>query len=379
MKADKDVGRLKAFAKRLMQACASAPPSFTCGCLLLLSEVSKAVPALQAMAMQKDSEAQRPKPPKQNGEAAERGSAGPAAAAAAAYTWDKRDPRHANAEGAGLWEAAVLQSHYHPSVQQFVASLLNGGGIRYAGDPLRDFQLTPFLDKFVFKNPKANTNTAGGSLMQPVASARSSGLSHADISKLADAPAAKVEEHEKFFHTYFAAKKQAELRAQERRGKKGGKKKAAAADGEAREGVEGEEEDEEEEEEEEAFARKLAENMLQDEAVVDEDSDEDEDDLAALDGMGGGGDDDDEAGEGVDFSNSLDFPGMGGEDDDEEEEEEAAAAAKPTGKKAKGRKSTFASAEDFSEMLEAAADENEGVHPRLAEWEDGRSRKRKRR
>ena len=55
------------------------------------------------------------------------------------------------------------------------------------------------------------------------------------------------------------------------------------------------------------------------------------------------------------------------------------AAAKPTGKKAKGRKSTFASAEDFSEMLEAAADENEGVHPRLAEWEDGRSRKRKRR
>ena len=49
MKADKDVGRLKAFAKRLMQACASAPPSFTCGCLLLLSEVTKAVPALQAM------------------------------------------------------------------------------------------------------------------------------------------------------------------------------------------------------------------------------------------------------------------------------------------------------------------------------------------
>ena len=52
------------------------PAAAACGCLLLLSEVSKAVPALQAMAMQKDSEAQRPKPPKQNGEAAERGSAG---------------------------------------------------------------------------------------------------------------------------------------------------------------------------------------------------------------------------------------------------------------------------------------------------------------
>ena len=50
--------------------------------------------------------------------------------AASAYAWDKRDPRHANAEGSGLWEAAALQQHYHPSVQQFVASVLNGSGIK---------------------------------------------------------------------------------------------------------------------------------------------------------------------------------------------------------------------------------------------------------
>jgi len=414
MKADTDVGRLKAFAKRLMQACASAPPSFTCGCLLLLSEVTKAVPAIQGMVTQIDSATQRPKPTPPTapataaaeegggkgavaGEASAAGKAKAGAAAttataasssssataAAAYTWDKRDPRHANAEGSGLWEAAALQQHYHPSVVQFVSSVLNGSGIRYAGDPLREFQLTPFLDKFVFKNPKRAGRTAGGSLMQPTASSKSSGLGTAEIAKLTDTPAAKVDEHDRFFHTYFASKRQAEAKAQARRSKKQDKKK----------GAEGEEGEEEQEEEEEAFARKLAENMMQDEAVMDDDSD-DEDDLAALDGMDD--DDDDESGEengeeGEDDEAAFaDMDGFGGDDDDDEDDDEAAAAAAQSkGKKAgkdkappkipkqRSRKSAFADASEFSELLEAAADEYEGVNPHLAEWEEGRGRKRR--
>ena len=42
-----------------------------------------------------------------------------------------------------------------PSVVQFAQSVVSGEPIVYGGDPLRDFGLMPFLDKFVFKNPKA--------------------------------------------------------------------------------------------------------------------------------------------------------------------------------------------------------------------------------
>ena len=48
MKADPSAKRCAAFAKRLLQVCAVAPPSWAAGALLLLSEVLKAQPALWA-------------------------------------------------------------------------------------------------------------------------------------------------------------------------------------------------------------------------------------------------------------------------------------------------------------------------------------------
>merc|ERR1712037_294231 len=50
-----------------------------------------------------------------------------------------------------LWEISLSLYHYHPSVSFFAENL---GDISYRGDPLRDFNLAPFLDKFVLKNPK---------------------------------------------------------------------------------------------------------------------------------------------------------------------------------------------------------------------------------
>ena len=384
MKADADPARVRAYAKRLMQACANASPSFICGCLLLLSEVSKAVPALQAMVTQPQPPPKAPPKPKDGAAAAakasgngngEGGSGGAAAAVAEeSYAWDKRDPRHAGAEGAGLWEAAQLLHHYHPSVQQFAAALLNGNGIKYAGDPLRDFQLTPFLDKFVFKNPKAQKGHAGGSLMQPAAKPKP-GMSTAEMARLAELSAANVDEHDRFFHTYFAGKKAAEEKALAKRSK--GKKKPAAV------GDDGAAADADGDDEEEAFARKLAVGMLQDGpgGGDSDDDDDDDDDLAAFEGMDDSDDDDDD-----EFDDDDDEGGFGMEGgDDEEEDEEAAAAeaaaasAKPKKKKREKSASTFASADEFSEMLEAAADEYEGVNPHLADWEEGRSRKKERR
>ena len=49
MKSDTNEPRVCAFAKRCLQACAHAPPSFVCGVLLLLSEVMKRQPVLKGM------------------------------------------------------------------------------------------------------------------------------------------------------------------------------------------------------------------------------------------------------------------------------------------------------------------------------------------
>jgi hypothetical protein len=47
--------------------------------------------------------------------------------------------------------ALQLASHYHPSVARFASTLLCAQHIEYASDPLQDFTLMRFLDKFVFR------------------------------------------------------------------------------------------------------------------------------------------------------------------------------------------------------------------------------------
>lgn len=63
---------------------------------------------------------------------------------------------------AALWEVSLMNHHYHPSVAKFAESLGNGTDINYSGDPLRDFGLVPFLDKFAYRNPKSSTSAQPG-------------------------------------------------------------------------------------------------------------------------------------------------------------------------------------------------------------------------
>jgi ribosome biogenesis protein MAK21 len=53
---------------------------------------------------------------------------------------------------APLWELTLLLKHFHPSVSRFASAI---GNIDYSGDPLRDFGVGPFLDKFAYRNPKS--------------------------------------------------------------------------------------------------------------------------------------------------------------------------------------------------------------------------------
>merc|ERR1719447_1564048 len=67
-----------------------------------------------------------------------------------------RNPLYSGAERSALWELQCLSQQFHPSVALFAQNLLDSQPIKYTGDPLSDFTLPRFLDRFVFRNPKKN-------------------------------------------------------------------------------------------------------------------------------------------------------------------------------------------------------------------------------
>ncbi|KAL3211650.1 hypothetical protein MRX96_008359 [Rhipicephalus microplus] len=66
-----------------------------------------------------------------------------------------RNPLYCGAEFCPAWELRHLSRHYHPSVALFAERILRGQPVAYPGDPLQDFTLSRFLDRFVYRNPKA--------------------------------------------------------------------------------------------------------------------------------------------------------------------------------------------------------------------------------
>lgn len=70
------------------------------------------------------------------------------------YDYTSRNPRYAGGEHAILAELIPLSRHYHPSVATFASKIIAGKSIYYDGNPLADFTLLHFLDRFSFKNPK---------------------------------------------------------------------------------------------------------------------------------------------------------------------------------------------------------------------------------
>ncbi|VVC42505.1 Armadillo-type fold,Armadillo-like helical,CCAAT-binding factor [Cinara cedri] len=70
------------------------------------------------------------------------------------YDYTARNPKFAGGEYAILAELVSLSRHYHPTVATFASRIIAGKSIYYDGNPLADFTLLHFLDRFSFKNPK---------------------------------------------------------------------------------------------------------------------------------------------------------------------------------------------------------------------------------
>ncbi|XP_034369918.1 CCAAT/enhancer-binding protein zeta [Arvicanthis niloticus] len=193
LKADIMLRRVKAFVKRLLQVTCTQMPPFICGALYLVSEILKAKPDLRSQLddhpesdeenfidvgddsddekftdADKETAIDAVKEVKAK-EMEPGGSAETEKPKAASWvhfdnlkggkqikTYDpfSRNPLFCGAENTSLWELRKLSEHFHPSVALFAKTILEGNFIQYSGDPLQDFTLMRFLDRFVYRNPK---------------------------------------------------------------------------------------------------------------------------------------------------------------------------------------------------------------------------------
>ncbi|XP_047378249.1 CCAAT/enhancer-binding protein zeta [Sciurus carolinensis] len=194
LKADIVLRRVKAFVKRLLQVTCTQMPPFICGALYLVSEIFKAKPGLRSQlndhpesddeenfvdigddediekftdadketeidtvkkveteetVPESDTDTKKPKIPSwvhfdnlKGGKQLK------------TYDPFSRNPLFCGAENTSLWELKKLSEHFHPSVALFAKTILQGNYIQYSGDPLQDFTLMRFLDRFVYRNPK---------------------------------------------------------------------------------------------------------------------------------------------------------------------------------------------------------------------------------
>ncbi|KAG7460622.1 hypothetical protein MATL_G00200720 [Megalops atlanticus] len=181
MKVDIVLRRVKAFVKRLLQVSCEQNPTFACGALFLVSEVMKTKPGLRLLLQDEgDSEEEKFKDLEEEDDEEERftdadkveegqGEKPERPSQAASWVHHQNleggknmttyDPLHRNplfcgADHTTLWELKRLSAHFHPSVALFARTILQGEFIQYTGDPLQDFTLIRFLDRFVFRNPK---------------------------------------------------------------------------------------------------------------------------------------------------------------------------------------------------------------------------------
>ena len=182
MKADPSTPRLRAFVKRLLQIISYQPSHLVCGLLFLLSELAKVKPEITALAEEtvqatadkfddSDEEEHYEDVDEEGGEGDESTdkktkkkegsglgwtfkSKSSVHDVKASYDPTCRNPLYSGATGSDYWELNYLQQHFHPSAALFAKQIRENDPIKYTGDPLSDFTIARFLDRFVFRNPK---------------------------------------------------------------------------------------------------------------------------------------------------------------------------------------------------------------------------------
>lgn len=134
------------------------------------------------------------------------------------YDIDARNPQYCNADREELWELALISAHFHPTARLFAEQIRSGVPVEYDGNPLDDFTVKRFLDRFVFRNPKTsvkNTKAGETSVKTRVFGRREPGskiLGGVGEKELLEQPAAAVPADQQFIYRFLQQKKALKLK-----------------------------------------------------------------------------------------------------------------------------------------------------------------------
>jgi ribosome biogenesis protein MAK21 len=179
MKKDDIKSRITAIARRIVQICAWAPPNLGCGLQVMVAQVLKEKKinlVLEPILKNEDDDDEEHYVDAD--ETSEVKNTVPVKPSAESSGWMHRDtrrknvnvtsydphhrnPLYANADGSPIYEMTQLSKHFHPSVSMFSHQLLKQEQVSCTGDPLQDFTVQKFLDRFVYRNPKKCPISAG--------------------------------------------------------------------------------------------------------------------------------------------------------------------------------------------------------------------------
>ncbi|XP_040565499.1 CCAAT/enhancer-binding protein zeta [Lepeophtheirus salmonis] len=231
LKADPEVIRVKAFVKRLLQCSSTFKPPLACAILFIVSEIIKARPELQLFSRElanfnmdvfdeedeeryfdavETSDGETNYEPEVN-EVKENKSSSwvhtkniSSRPKTKEYNPFSRNPLYAGAEMSHLWELNYLNTHYHPSVSLFATNICCNTPISYSGDPLVDFTLIRFLDRFVFRNPKKQSSSSLSNKKHPMAKKDSTTeFVHPDDIEYIQTNESKIPNDELFIYKYL--------------------------------------------------------------------------------------------------------------------------------------------------------------------------------
>ena len=173
---DTSMTRVRALVKRLLQVALHERSNFVCAALVVVSEtlrlhegardmltvpeVPEQDPSKIAISGDADLAEERAQQlavmralmAEQEQEAAQQPGAPPGnISSRRVYNPLKENPLRSNADNSCAWELLLLAEHNHPTVSLFAKQILDLSLIQYDGDPLLDFSLSSFLDRFAYK------------------------------------------------------------------------------------------------------------------------------------------------------------------------------------------------------------------------------------
>ena len=211
------------------------------------------------------------------------------------------------------------------------------GRIKYDGDPLVDFSLKSFLNRFSYRNPKMNQDEDSTRQHKSTLSGENiSNKAPVNSNAFLQQPVGRVRPDEMFFYRFFSEK----ARRDAMRPTKTKNVNAATTNMT-------------EQDEEEAFAQRLAESLMKDEGDEDED---------------------------IEFSMSESESEMEGDDDDDDDEDDNMEFEGEEARARRKKRQLYVAAEEFSEVLEqAGGDDNSEKSEKQSDWENGKRKKRRRR